>query len=142
MTGRTRLRLCQGTVTGLYHRDIVIEPVAVPSARRHGKVVIFLDTNARDHCTRVVQDHLHFGRITTLPWPVKSPDLSPVVYLWDILGRRVRKRPHKPQDINELADALLEEWRRILQAAIGWLTRSMSRRCFVCLAATGGRTRY
>ena len=60
MTGRTRLRLCQGTVTGLYHRDIVIEPVAVPSARRHGKVVIFLDTNARDHCTRVVQDHLHF----------------------------------------------------------------------------------
>ena len=109
MTVRTRLRLCQGTVTGLYHRDIVIEPVAVPSARRHGKVVIFLDTNARDHCTRVVQDHLHFGRITTLPWPVKSPDLSPVVYLWDILGRRVRKRPHKPQDIKELANALLEE---------------------------------
>ena len=141
MTRRTELHIRQGTVTGLYYRNNVIELIVLPYARRHGNAFVFQDGNARDDRTCVVQDHLQFCRITTLPWPAKSPDLSPVVYLWDILGRRVRKRPHKPQDINELADALLEEWRRILQAAIGWLTRSMSRRCFVCLAATGGRTR-
>ena len=85
---------------------------------------------------------LQFRRIMTLPWPAKWPDLSPMEQLWGILGRRVQRRPHKPQDINELANALLEEWRQIPQATIGRLVRSMRRRCLECLATNGGPNRY
>ena len=142
MTRRTELHIRQGNVTGLYYRNNVIELIVLPYTRRHGNAFVFQDGNARDDRTCVVQDHLQFCRITTLPWPAKSPDLSPVVYLWDILGRRVRKRPHKPQDIKELANALLEEWCRIPQSPIWYLIRSMGSRCLMCLAPNGCPTRY
>ena len=78
MTKRTELHVCQGNVTGLYYRDNVIKPPVVPYASRQGNAIIFEDDNARAHRARVVQDHLQFRRIMTLPWPAKSPDLSPI----------------------------------------------------------------
>ena len=87
-TGRTELRVCRG----LYYRDNVIDPITAPYAHRHGDTFIFKGNNAKVHGARCVQDHLQFRRITTLPWPAKSTDLSPVKHLWDILRRRVQRR--------------------------------------------------
>ena len=128
LTGRTELHICQRPVTGLNYRDNAIEHVVVLYARRHGNALIFQDDSARAHRALLVQDHPQFRRITTLPWPARSLDLSPIERLWDILGKRVRRRPHKPQDINELADARQQEWCRIPQETAGRLYRSM-RRC-------------
>ncbi|GFV88013.1 transposable element Tcb2 transposase [Trichonephila clavipes] len=48
---------------------------------------IFQQDNARPHTARVVQDFLrHFQ---TLPWPARSPDLSPVKHVWDELKRQM-----------------------------------------------------
>ena len=91
----------------------ITEPIVVPYAHRHGNAVIFQDDNARAHHARVVQKHLQFHGIETLPWPVRSPNQSPVEHLWDSLRRCVQRQPHRPQDINELADALQKEWRQI-----------------------------
>ncbi|GFU80948.1 DDE_3 domain-containing protein [Trichonephila clavipes] len=45
-----------------------------------------LQDNARPHTARVAQDFLrHFQ---TLPWPARSPDLSPVEHVWDQLKRQ------------------------------------------------------
>ncbi|GFW26293.1 HTH_Tnp_Tc3_2 domain-containing protein [Trichonephila clavipes] len=42
---------------------------------------IFHQDNAHPHTARVAQDFLrHFK---TLPWPARSPDLSPVEHVWD-----------------------------------------------------------
>ena len=127
MTGRTEVHICQGNVTGLYYRDQVIEPSVVPYAHRHGNAFISQDDNARSHRARFVQGHLQFGRITTLPWLVRPPDLSPIEHLWDVLGRRVQRRLQKPQDTSELADAVQEEWRRIPRATTGRLIMRMRR---------------
>ena len=43
-------------------------------------------------------------------------DLCQAEHLWDILGKRAQRQPHKPQDINELADELQEEWQWIPKA--------------------------
>ncbi|GFU35649.1 DDE_3 domain-containing protein [Trichonephila clavipes] len=49
--------------------------------------VIFQQDNTRPHTARVAQDFLrHFQ---TLPWVVRSPDLSPVEHLWDQLKRQM-----------------------------------------------------
>ncbi|GFU44645.1 retrovirus-related Pol polyprotein from transposon opus [Trichonephila clavipes] len=49
---------------------------------------IFQQDNARSHTARVAQDFLrHFQ---TLPWPTRSPDLSPVVHVWDQLKRQMQ----------------------------------------------------
>ncbi|GFX84719.1 uncharacterized protein TNCV_725261 [Trichonephila clavipes] len=36
--------------------------------------------------------------VKTLPWPARSPDLSPIEHIWDPLGRRVGH----PTSLNEL----------------------------------------
>ena len=106
---------------GHHYGDSVIEPM-VPNSSRHGNTIIFENDNARAHQPRVVQGPLQFRRITTLP---KSPDLSSIEYFLDILGRCVRRRPHKPQDINELADVLQEERRWIPKTTTGRFIRSI-----------------
>ena len=58
MTGAAELHICQGNVTGLYYRDNVIEPIAVPYVCRHGNASIFRDDSARAHRALVGQDHL------------------------------------------------------------------------------------
>ena len=142
MNDRTDLHACQGNMTGVYYRDNVLEPIVVPFAQQHGPGFIFQNDNARNHRARVVLDHLQRRQIDTLPWPARSPDLSPIEHLWDILGRRVRSRQPPPRTLPQLAQALQEEWQRIPQNAIRSLIMSMRRRCEACLLAGGGPTRY
>ncbi|GFW63764.1 transposable element Tcb1 transposase [Trichonephila clavipes] len=60
---------------------------------------IFQQDNARPHTARVAQDFLlHFQ---TLPWPARSPDLSPVEHVWDQL-KRLMSSCHSVHDL-ELA---------------------------------------
>ncbi|GFS52923.1 transposable element Tcb2 transposase [Trichonephila clavipes] len=47
--------------------------------------VFFQQDNAWSHTARVLQDCLR--TVTTLPWPARSKDLSPVEHIWDHLGR-------------------------------------------------------
>ncbi|GFS73962.1 transposable element Tcb2 transposase [Trichonephila clavipes] len=57
---------------------------------------IFQQDNAWPHKARVLQDCVR--TVTTLPWPARSPDLSPIEHIWDHLGRRVGH----PTSLNEL----------------------------------------
>ena len=75
-------------------------------------------------------------------WPSKSPDLNPIEHLWDNLDTRVRQRQNPPGNVNELRDALLEEWNNIPQAQINNLIHSMRHRCQAVSNARGGHTRY
>ncbi|GFW29452.1 transposable element Tcb2 transposase [Trichonephila clavipes] len=48
---------------------------------------IFQQDNARPHTASVAQDFLrHFQ---TLPWPTRSPNLTPVEHVWDQLKRQM-----------------------------------------------------
>ncbi|GFT60228.1 transposable element Tcb2 transposase [Trichonephila clavipes] len=44
---------------------------------------IFQQDNARHYMANVSQDC--FRCVTTLPWPARSPDLSPIDHIWDHL---------------------------------------------------------
>ncbi|GFV62054.1 transposable element Tcb2 transposase [Trichonephila clavipes] len=57
---------------------------------------IFQQDNARRHTARVSQVCL--GTVTTLLWPARPPDLSPIENIWDHLGWRVGN----PMSLNEL----------------------------------------
>ncbi|GFX10826.1 eukaryotic translation initiation factor 2-alpha kinase 3 [Trichonephila clavipes] len=46
---------------------------------------IFQQDNARPHMARMPQDCLH--TVTTLPWPARSPDLSPIEFIFDHYGQ-------------------------------------------------------
>ncbi|GBN61048.1 hypothetical protein AVEN_131412-1 [Araneus ventricosus] len=45
--------------------------------------------NTRPHTVVVTQHALH--SVYMLPWPARSPDLSPIDHVWDIIGRQLQR---------------------------------------------------
>ncbi|GFX50066.1 transposable element Tc1 transposase [Trichonephila clavipes] len=83
---RSTLIVMCGTLTGQSYVDDILRPHVGPFLNGLPGA-IFQQDNARPHTARVAQDFLrHFQ---TLPWPARSPDLSPVEHVWDQLKRQM-----------------------------------------------------
>ncbi|GFX87392.1 transposable element Tc1 transposase [Trichonephila clavipes] len=97
---------------------------------------IFQQDNARPHTAIVAQDFLrHFQ---TLPWPARSPDLSPVEHVWHQLKRQMPSC----HSVHDLELAVQDLWAHLPQDNIRCLINSMPDRVVACIAAGGGPTRY
>ncbi|GFX86369.1 transposable element Tcb2 transposase [Trichonephila clavipes] len=90
-----------------------------------GDDFILMDDNCRPHQTNLVEGFLFEEGIVRMEWPACSPDMNPIEYVWDALGRRVAGRQPPPQTLQELKRALLEEWDKIPQLVINILIHSM-----------------
>ena len=77
-----------------------------------------------------------------LPWLSKSPNLNPIEHPWDDLDRRIRQRQPQPQSLQQLVNALQDEWNNISQQAIRTLISSMGRCCQAVIDSRDGHTRY
>lgn len=137
---RTRVHFIEGNLNARRYRDEVLTPIVVPFIRQHD--VIFQQDNARPHVARLCTQFLEAEGIQVLDWPPYSPDMSPIEHLWDVLDRRVRDRVPVPGNVQQLRDAITEEWDNIPQATIDNLINSMRRRCTALRDANGGHTRY
>ncbi|GFW37471.1 DDE_3 domain-containing protein [Trichonephila clavipes] len=68
-----------------------------------------------------------------LPWPARSPDLSPIEHVWT-LGRQLQPS----RDTGELTAQMQRLWQDLPQGVISDLIESMPRRISACIAARGG----
>ncbi|GFX88696.1 DDE_3 domain-containing protein [Trichonephila clavipes] len=114
---RSTLVVMRGTLTGQRYVDDILQPHVgyflngLPGA-------IFQQDNARSHTARVAQDFLrHFQ---TLPWPARSPDLSPVEHVWDQLKRQMPSCP----SVHDLKLAVQDLWSHLHQDNIRCLMNS------------------
>ena len=121
----------------------VIVWAAVPLFHNNANISIFQHDNATSHTTR---DTVNFLRTNNIDFiddcPANSPDLNPIEHVWDSLDRRSRRRPNPPANVNELRQALIQEWNNIPQAKNNTLVNSMSRRYTAVVNSRGGHTRY
>lgn len=138
--GKTDLVTVAGNLTSQRYCNEIIQPVVMPFMQQHN-VGIFQQDNARPHTARHTQHVLRLNNVRVLPWPARSPDLSPIEHLWDHLGRQVREN-HDVDNVRDLERALQYEWTRIPLRTIRKLVGSMRRRCMAVLSANGGHTRY
>lgn len=142
MTGRTDLVVVDGNLTGQRYRDEILAPVVLPFLRAMPGQAVLQDDNARPHRARIVTAWLQQNRVNRMEWPALSPDLNPIEHVWDMLGRRVYARVPPPANLDQLRNALLQEWQNIPQRQLGYLVRGMRRRCDACARARGGHTHY
>ena len=64
-------------------------------------------------------------RVSLLPWPARSPDMSPIEHVWDMVGRRlIRQGPPAPT-LDALWTRIQTAWRDIPQHDIQGLSDSM-----------------
>ncbi|GFV96805.1 transposable element Tcb2 transposase [Trichonephila clavipes] len=80
---RSPLVLIRGTMIAQRYVHDTLQPHVLPLMQRLPGA-IFQQDNARPHTARVSQDCLR--TVTTLPWPARSPYLSPIEHIWDHLG--------------------------------------------------------
>ena len=68
--------------------------------------------------------------------------MNPIEHAWDALGRAINDREVIPQNLQELADALREDWDAMPVDVINKLLDSMPRRLHALVRARGGHIRY
>ena len=77
-----------------------------------------------------------------LPWPARFPDLSPIEYVWDELGRRARFRyAHPPFSFEELSRQLKKR-RTLIKVDFIDLNDSIPERIRGCKQANKVHTRF
>ncbi|GFT86019.1 transposable element Tcb2 transposase [Trichonephila clavipes] len=133
----TRLSLValQGTLTARRYVDYILTPIVLPMlSSRPG--AIYQQDNARPHTARLSQQCLQGYDV--LPWPARSPDLSPIEHVCDALGRQLQPS----RDTGELTAQMQRLWQDLPQGVISDLIESMPRRISACIAARGGFTTY
>ncbi|GFW14955.1 transposable element Tcb2 transposase [Trichonephila clavipes] len=129
------LIVMRGTLTGQRYVDDILRPHVGPFLNGLPGA-IFRQDNARPHTARVAQDFLrHFQ---TLPWPARSPDLSPVEPVWDQLKRQMPSC----HSVHYLELAVQDLWTHLPHDNIRCLINSMPDRVAACIAAAGGPTCY
>ncbi|GFT05661.1 transposable element Tcb1 transposase [Trichonephila clavipes] len=129
INGHTRLHVvANGTMTGQRYIDEVLLPHVRLFRCAVGDKFVFMDDNAKCHRTLAVQHCLDSEGIQRLVWPERSPDLNPIEYVWDALGRQVAGRNYPPSNKNTLIRALTEEWDKLPQKLLDNVVQSMVRR--------------
>ncbi|GFX90007.1 transposable element Tc1 transposase [Trichonephila clavipes] len=132
---RSTLIVMRGTLTGQRYVDDILRLHVGPFLNGLPGA-IFQQDNARPYTARVAQDFLrHFQ---TLPWPARSPDLSPVEHVGDQLKRQMSLR----HSVHDFELAVQDLWAHLPQDNIRCLINSMPDRVAACIAAGGGPTRY
>lgn len=138
--GRSVPILVNGTLNGERYVETIVRPVILPTAREHG--LTLQQDNARPHTCRLAQDALNASAVPRLLWTARSPDLSPIEHVWDIIQRRLQAYQEPPATLQRLAERVLAEWDAVPQEAINHLIDSMPRRVAECITRNGGHTSY
>ncbi|RZC32058.1 DDE 3 domain containing protein [Asbolus verrucosus] len=98
---RSPLVFIQATMTAQQYIQEVLELVVVPYLQDIPNA-LYQQDNARPHVARVSPEWLEQANVNLLPWPPRSPDSSPIEYVWDAIGHRLWNLAHPSQTLQQL----------------------------------------
>ena len=125
---RTNLIKCPKSVTALSYCEFLSEyHILFQCSRFFNGSYIWQQDNASPHTAvaEVLREHVP----SMIDWPPKSPDLSPIEQVWDLIKDKLKGRSFKTED--ELFAALEFEWNNIPNHVIHNFWSSYYARCKV-----------
>ncbi|GFX79165.1 transposable element Tcb1 transposase [Trichonephila clavipes] len=103
---------------------------------------IFEQDNARPHVARIVQRFFVNHQIELLPWPARSPDLSPIENMWSMVAQRFNQITPSAAIPDQLWQRVEAAWSAVPQEHIQSLFESMPRRVAEVISNNGGYSGY
>ena len=105
-------------------------------------LVKVMEDGAPVHTCKLAKDFRNSHSLDTFPHPAQSPDMNPIEHIWYLLKKQINKRKTIPRNVEELKQAILEEWEKIDIQTINKLIDSMPNCIQALLKAKGGPTKY
>ena len=122
---RSTLIVIDGNLNTQRYRDdilahhVILAHHAIPLFYNNANIAMFQHDDPTSHTARDTVNFLRTNNIDFIDdWPANSTDLNPIEHVWGSLDRRLRRRPNPPANVNELRQALIQEWNNIPQAEI------------------------
>ena len=110
LDGRTHLHgLVRGGITAAILRSDILEPIVRSFAGVIGDAFILIQDNGRVHTVRVSMNFIDVEGSSVMNMLTMSPDLNTMEHNWYILSRHIRRRPHHPDNVQNLIDALVQK---------------------------------
>ncbi|GFU91723.1 transposable element Tcb1 transposase [Trichonephila clavipes] len=103
---------------------------------------IFQQDNARPHVAHIVQRFFVNHQIELLPWPARSPDLSPIESMWSMDAQRLTQIKPPAATSDQLWQRVEAAWSDVPQEHIQRLFESMPRRVAAVISNNGGYSGY
>ncbi|GBO21440.1 hypothetical protein AVEN_162579-1 [Araneus ventricosus] len=132
---RSTLVVIPRTLTANLYVSLVIQPFVLPFMNSI-QGCVFQQDNVCPHTAVVTQHALQ--SVDMLPWPARSPDLSPIKHVWDIIWRQLQRHPQSILTVPVLTDQVQQAWNSIPQTDI----RHLHARLHACIQNSGGYTCY
>ena len=106
-----------------------------------------MQENAPSHGARVTKAELSRRGINLLPWPPFSPDLNPIVHVWDSMKDYMQEKYPELEGRSIMPSErfqriVVEAWESIPSEYLLHLIESMPNECHAVIEARGGATAY
>ena len=136
---RSHLVYLQDKVNSARYITQVVNPVLLPFLRQEGDM-LFQQDNAHPHMAAATQRALR--GVQQLPWPARSPDLSPNEHVWDMVKWELTLSPEPAAIIAELRQRVQEARDDISQEDIRHLYGCLNARIHACIDTRRDYTVY
>ncbi|GFV89418.1 transposable element Tcb1 transposase [Trichonephila clavipes] len=133
---RTPLVHIAGTLNRRHYISKVLEPVVLPYLQGLA-TAIFQQNNAQPRVACIVQRFFVNQQIELLPWPARSPDLSPIENMWSMVAQRLTQITPPAPTSDKLWQRVEAAWSAVPQEHIQNLFESM-RRCVAAVISNNG----
>ncbi|GFY00585.1 transposable element Tcb1 transposase [Trichonephila clavipes] len=141
--GRSNLLRIEGNLNSSRYVREILQPEVVPFLQGIPGA-IFQQDNAHLHVAKTVRDFCSAQDMQLLPWPAYSPDMSPIEYVRDLVGRHLARDPRPAASKDEFLLRIQAIWNSLLQADIQNMFDSMHMLQYAIaalIAARGGYTK-
>ena len=85
---RSSVVFVRDNMTSLRYVDDILRPSLLPCIQELLEA-LFQQDNARPHIARGTINFFANSHVNLLAWPPRSPDLSPIEHMWDMMGVRI-----------------------------------------------------
>ncbi|GFT73139.1 transposable element Tcb1 transposase [Trichonephila clavipes] len=122
-----------GTLNSQRYISEVLEPVVLPYLQGL-TTAIFQQDNVRTQVARIVQRFFVIHQIELLPWPDRSPDLSPIENMCSLFAQRLIQITPPAATPDQLWQLVEAAWSAVPQEHIQSLFESIPRRVAVVIS--------